>query len=157
MTTFRGALVLAILLIGNPSMETWAQDRALVLFKTAPLSIETAAGKHRFTVELALNDRQQAQGLMYRRRLARDAGMLFVYRAEQPVSMWMKNTLIPLDMVFIAADGRIKRIAQRTVPMSLETISSEAPVRAVLELNAGTAARLGIEPGDRVNAAALGR
>lgn len=154
--TDRRAFLATIVFAALAPAISWAQARGLVRFKSAPLAIETAAGERRFTVELALGDRQQAQGLMYRRRLAPDAGMLFVYRRPQPVAMWMKNTLIPLDMVFIAADGRIVRIAQRTVPLSLETISSGAPVRAVLELNAGTAARLGIKPGDRVRSAALG-
>ena len=93
---------------------------------------------------------------MYRRSLADDAGMLFVYGSEGMVSMWMRNTFIPLDMLFIAGDGRIVRIAERTVPQSLETISSGRPVIGVLEVNGGTAARLGIQPGDRVLYRAFG-
>ena len=87
---------------------------------------------------------------MFRRSLAPDGGMLFIYPTERTISMWMRNTLIPLDMVFIAADGRIVKVAQRTVPMSLATISSGGPAKAVLEVNGGTAARLGLEPGGRV-------
>ena len=120
-------------------------------FERDELTIETADGaRHRFEVELALSREQQARGLMYRRSLAENAGMLFVYGKEWPVSMWMKNTLIPLDMLFIRRDGRIVRIAERTVPRSLETISSGQLVAAVLEVNGGTAARLGIQLGDRV-------
>jgi len=87
---------------------------------------------------------------MYRRKMAADAGMLFVYPSDAPVSMWMKNTFIPLDMFFIGSDGRITHIAERTVPQSTELIGSYGPVRGVLELNGGTASRLGIKPGDRV-------
>ena len=93
---------------------------------------------------------------MYRRDLAGDAGMLFIYERDKPISMWMKNTLIPLDMLFLARDGRIVRIAARAVPMSLQTISSGEEVAAVLELNGGTADRLGIAAGDRVIHPALG-
>ncbi len=126
-------------------------------FERSPLTIVAAGGRHDFTVEVARSQRQQTQGLMFRRRLAPDAGMLFIYRRVQPVSMWMRNTLIPLDMLFIAADGRIAHIAQRTVPLSLETISSGGPVAAVLELNAGTVSRLAIRTGDRVETPAFGR
>ena len=93
---------------------------------------------------------------MYRRDLAADAGMLFLYERAGRHSMWMRNTLILLDMLFIARDGRIVHIAQRTVPGSLETISSEGPVKAILEVNGGTAARLGLQPGDRVRHRAFG-
>jgi len=115
-----------------------------------PLTIRTSAGAHDFRVELATTNDQQATGLMYRRKMAADAGMLFVYPSDAPVSMWMKNTFIPLDMFFIGSDGRITHIAERTVPQSIELIGSNGPVRAVLELNGGTASRLGIKPGDRV-------
>jgi hypothetical protein len=115
-----------------------------------PLKIETAAGAHAFTVEMATTSDQQAIGLMHRRQMAADAGMLFVYPAGSRIAMWMKNTLIPLDMLFIGPDGRIKHLVERTVPMSTELIGSNGPVRAVLELNAGTASRLGIKVGDRV-------
>ena len=148
-----GLLVLGLLTAGPPG-PVRAQ---LASFERAELVIETAAGgKHSFQVELALTPEQQAQGLMFRRELAEDAGMLFLYRRSGFVSMWMKNTLIPLDMVFIAADGRIAYVAERTVPGSLASISAGEPVKAVLELNGGTAARLGIRPGDRVIYPALG-
>ena len=113
-------------------------------------------GKHAFTVEIAKTPRQQAQGLMFRRRLAADAGMLFLYAQPQIIRMWMKNTFIPLDMIFIGADGRIVSVVERTIPQSLETVSSAKPANAVLEVNGGTVSRLGIRPGDRVRHPAFG-
>jgi uncharacterized membrane protein (UPF0127 family) len=117
---------------------------------TQPLEIDTKSGAHDFIVEIARTPDEQGTGLMYRRTLAPNAGMLFVYSDVGPVTMWMKNTLIPLDMVFIGPEGQITHIAERTVPLSHELIGSNGPVRAVLELNAGTASRLGIKVGDRV-------
>src|SRR5262249_16781860 len=105
---------------------------------------------------LALTPAQQQQGLMFRRSMAADAGMLFVFPASEIQTFWMKNTLIPLDMVFIAADGHIVDIHERAVPMSETNISSKAPGRAVLELNGGTAARLGIKPGAVVHHSLFG-
>jgi len=126
-------------------------------FDRGRVTIETAAnGRHTFQVEMALSARQQAQGLMYRRSLAGDAGMLFIYGRDHRISMWMKNTFIPLDMIFMTRDGQITHIAERAVPMSLLTISSGGDVAAVLELNGGTASRLGIAVGDRVIHPALG-
>lgn len=122
-----------------------------VLFAHGDLSIETAAGPiHRFDVELALTPRQRARGLMYRETMAADAGMLFMYPKETNIRMWMRDTLIPLDMIFVADDGRIVGIARDTTPLSERTIASPEPARAVIELNAGTAERLNIAPGDRV-------
>lgn len=116
-----------------------------------PLAIETVAGgRHEFRVEVADSPEERAQGLMLRTEMAADAGMLFEYPAPQYITMWMANTILPLDMVFIAAGGRILNIVERTVPQSTETIPSAAPAMAVLELNAGTAARLGLAVGDLV-------
>lgn len=117
---------------------------------TEALEIETGAGSRDFVVEVARTTEEQGKGLMYRREMAPDAGMLFVYPAVSRVTMWMKNTFIPLDMLFIGAEGRITHIVERTVPQSNELIGSNGPVRAVLELNAGTASRLGIKVGDQV-------
>lgn len=119
----------------------------LQTFERGQVVIETPGGSHQFAVELAVTPDQRAQGLMFRRNLGGEEGMLFLYPTDRVATMWMKNTLIPLDMLFIAADGRVVRVAERTVPQSTETISSEKPVRAVLELNGGTAARLGIAVG----------
>lgn len=128
-----------------------APAAAQAIFGTGRLSIETAAGKtHDFQVEIAETPEQRAQGLMFRREMAADAGMLFLFGGSQERAMWMKNTLIPLDMLFIDEKGKIVRIAERTVPYSTRAITSGGPVAAVLELNAGTASRLAIKPGDRV-------
>ena len=107
-------------------------------------------GVHSFNVEVVDNDADRAKGLMYRRSLPEGTGMLFDFHREQDVSFWMQNTYIPLDMIFIRADGRIHRIAENTVPLSLEQVPSKGPVRAVLEVIAGTSRKLGIGPGDRV-------
>ena len=106
--------------------------------------------RHEFTVEMALSGEQQMTGLMFRPSVAPNEGMLFDWGAPRESAMWMRNTITSLDMVFIAADGRIHRIAERTVPYSLATVSSNGPVRATLELAAGTAERLGLHIGDRV-------
>jgi uncharacterized membrane protein (UPF0127 family) len=119
-------------------------------FPTSQLTIVTASGPHPFGIELATTPEQMAQGLMFRRQLAPDAGMLFDFGQPIMATMWMKNTLIPLDMLFVGQDGRIVNIRERAVPESLDTIAAAAPVRAVIELNGGTAARLGIRPGDQV-------
>jgi uncharacterized protein len=124
---------------------------AMAEVKTSPLVIDTEGGARRFTVEFAATAEEQAQGLMFRRTLAADAGMLFDLGGTRPATFWMKNTLIPLDMLFISADGRIADIHERAVPLSEAMIESKAPVRAVLELNGGTAARLGIHEGDVVH------
>jgi uncharacterized membrane protein (UPF0127 family) len=119
-------------------------------FETSRLTIVSALGRHRFTVELAETPAQMQQGLMFRPSLAPDAGMLFDFKGPTVATMWMRNTLIPLDMLFVDANGTIVNIQARAVPESDAVISAAAPVRAVLELNGGTAARLGIAPGDRV-------
>ena len=115
-----------------------------------PLTIVTRAARHPFSVEVARNDIDRAQGLMYRRSLAPDRGMLFDFGRAEPLSMWMKNTYIPLDMIFIRPDGTIARVAENAEPLSTRVISSGEPVSAVLEVAGGTAARLGIKSGDRV-------
>ncbi len=115
------------------------------------LSIATADGRDLpFTIELAQSNDELARGLMNRTNLSADAGMLFDFGEDRPVFMWMKNTLIPLDMIFIGRDGIVAGIAERTVPNSLDIIASPGPVRAVLEVNGGTADRLRIKAGDRV-------
>ena len=147
---------MAAVLIALLSPLLAAAQGQLQTFQKAELTIASSSGKHRFTVELALTPEQMSQGLMFRRQLAPDAGMLFDYGRNQPASFWMKNTLIPLDMLFITGDGKIAGIHERAVPLSLEPIASPVPVRAVLELNGGTASRLGIKPGDRVLSPTLG-
>ena len=114
------------------------------------VEIVTKTGVHSFSVEVVDNDADRAKGLMHRRSLPEGTGMLFDFHREQDVSFWMQNTYIPLDMIFIRADGRIHRIAENTVPHSLEQVPSRGPVRGVLEVIAGTSRKLGIAPGDRV-------
>jgi len=116
------------------------------------LTVQSAGGRaHVFTVEVARTESEQAQGLMNRRSLAPDAGMLFPFDPPRPASFWMRNTLIPLDMIFIRPDGSIARIAANTVPLSEERIAVEEPVTAVLEIAGGRAAELGITTADRVS------
>jgi uncharacterized membrane protein (UPF0127 family) len=124
------------------NLETFAKDELV-------LALQDGA-RHTFAVELATTRAQKAQGLMFRPALAADAGMLFVYEHEGLRTMWMKNTEIPLDMLFIDRRGQIVHIVERTVPFSLETVSSDLPALAILELNAGTVSRLRVETGDRV-------
>jgi uncharacterized protein len=115
-----------------------------------PLEIVTKSGVHFFSVEMATTDEEKITGLMYRKELPDGKGMLFDFSPEQQISMWMKNTYISLDMIFIRADGRILRIAENTEPQSTSIISSGGPAKGVLEVIAGTAKKYGIRPGDRV-------
>ncbi len=115
-----------------------------------PLEIVTKNGVQVFSVEMATTEEEKEKGLMFRKELADGKGMLFDFSPEQEVSMWMKNTYISLDMIFIRADGRILRIAENTEPMSTRIIPSGGLAKGVLEVIAGTAKKYGIEPGDRV-------
>ena len=115
------------------------------------LTIHSGAKTHAFVVEVARSPDQQEQGLMFRQSLGDSAGMIFPYDPPQVASFWMKNTLIPLDMIFIRQDGTIATIAENTVPMSLELVPSVEPVVAVLEIAGGRSAELGIKAGDKVN------
>ena len=137
-------LVWAGLSYAEPS---YADD---VTFSRGLVSIDTSTGVELFEVEIATTPQQRGRGLMDREFLARDEGMLFLYGAEQMVSMWMKNTLIPLDMLFMDGYGIIRHIARETEPLSLDIISSRVPVIAVLEIPGGVAKDLGIAIGDRV-------
>ena len=114
------------------------------------LEIVSTSGVHAFTVELADNDGAREKGLMFRKELPEGRGMLFDFHAEAPVSFWMENTYIPLDMIFIRGDGSILRIAENTTPLSTKIVPSGGPVRAVLEVIGGTARKMGIAPGDKV-------
>jgi uncharacterized membrane protein (UPF0127 family) len=131
-------------------------DPGQAALEQADLTIETMAGLTlSFHVEIARTEKERAQGLMYRDKLAPDAGMLFIYPTDRPVAFWMRNTLIPLDMLFIERDGTIFSIAERAVPLSEATIPSGGAIAAVLELNGGTVAHLGIRPGDRIRCKAM--
>lgn len=114
------------------------------------LSIVSGDKRHGFQVEVMRTGEQRARGLMHRRYLPADRGMLFDFQRVEPVAMWMENTFIPLDMLFIRADGTIARIAENTEPLSQRTIPSGEPVLSVLEINGGVSRTLGIKPGDRV-------
>jgi uncharacterized protein len=121
------------------------------------IDIVTKTGVHAFSVELATTSAEQERGLMYRKELPEGHGMLFDFQTEQQVSFWMHNTYIPLDMIFIAADGRIAHIAENAKPMSDDLIPSVRPIRAVLEVIAGTVRKFGIASGDRVTGSIFGK
>lgn len=114
------------------------------------LTLVTASGRHGFQVEVMRTPDERAKGLMFRRFMPADRGMLFDFQRSEPVAMWMQNTYISLDMVFIRADGTVARIAERTEPLSTRTIPSGEPVLSVLEINGGIAEKIGLKPGDRV-------
>jgi uncharacterized membrane protein (UPF0127 family) len=133
----------ALILVVAIALPASALERATV-------EIEAGGGRHLFLVELALTDAERERGLMERETLPLNTGMLFVFDREEPVNMWMKNTFVPLDMIFADADGRVVSIAPRTKPMSLRIISSGQPAKMVLEIRAGTSERLGIRVGDRL-------
>jgi uncharacterized membrane protein (UPF0127 family) len=114
------------------------------------LEIDTASGAHQFEVEIAQTDQEREKGLMFRRFMPADRGMLFDFKTEEPVSFWMKSTYIPLDMIFISRAGIVTRIAADAEPLSERLIPSGGPCYGVLEVNAGVAAQIGLQPGDRV-------
>ncbi|KQQ91554.1 hypothetical protein ASF65_02555 [Aureimonas sp. Leaf324] len=120
-------------------------------------TLRTSSGSHAIEVEVADTPQAREIGLMNRESLAEDTGMLFDFREDRPVSMWMKNTLIPLDMLFINKTGTVVRIARNAKPHSLETIPSGKPVRYVLEINGGAAATYGAKTGDKLEHPLIGR
>jgi uncharacterized protein len=126
-------------------------DRSAAGLEQVALTIASSNGEHRFTVEVARTPEEQAHGLMFRNQVPADRGMIFPYDPPVQVSFWMKDTLIPLDMLFIGPDGKIGRIAANAVPMSLDPVPSIDPVAAVLEIAGGRAAELGIKEGDKVS------
>lgn len=123
---------------------------AFAQLAVTPLSIKSGETVHKFTVEIADTPDSIREGLMFRESLAPDAGMLFDFGEVRPAAMWMKNTLIPLDMLFMDADGEVIAIARNAVPGSLRSLGPGVPVRAVLEIPGGRAKELGINPGDKV-------
>ena len=122
----------------------------------ATIEIISKSGVHAFAVELATNEDERSRGLMFRKQLPDGHGMLFDFEQDRPVAFWMHNTYISLDMIFITGDGHILRIAESTEPLSDRLIPSGGPVRAVLEVIAGTARKVGIVPGDRVTGSIFG-
>jgi len=141
MTSLAAASAVLAILCANPAARAASVQ---------PLEIATKSGVRVFSVEMATTEEEKTQGLMHRRELADGKGMLFDFSPEQQISMWMKNTYISLDMIFIRADGRILRIAENTEPLSTKIISSGGLAKGVLEVIAGTAQKYGIKPGDRV-------
>ena len=154
------ALIVARRCIGSRLMTSLAAASAVLAILCAnpaaraasvqPLEIATRSGVQVFSVEMATTEEEKTTGLMYRKELAEGKGMLFDFAPEQEVSMWMKNTYISLDMIFIRADGTILRIAENTEPLSTRIIPSRGLAKGVLEVIAGTAQKYGIKPGDRV-------
>jgi uncharacterized protein len=127
-----------------------ALTSAIQAQSTEPLTIRTSTGAHVFQVEVMRTPDERAKGLMFRRFMPQDRGMLFDFARTEPVAMWMQNTYISLDMLFIRADGTVARVHQRAEPLSTQTIPSGEPVLSVLELNAGVADRIGVKADDRI-------
>ena len=140
-TSLAAASAVLVILCANPVVRAASVQ---------PLEIVTKSGVQVFSVEMATTEEEKQTGLMYRKELPDGKGMLFDFSPEQQISMWMKNTYISLDMIFIRADGRILRIAENTEPLSTKIISSGGLAKGVLEVIAGTAQKYGIQPGDRV-------
>jgi uncharacterized protein len=138
--------VFAVTLVAFCAFSTSSLQAATV----EPLEIVTRSGVQVFSVELATTEEEKTTGLMYRKELPDGKGMLFDFSPPQEISMWMKNTYISLDMIFIRADGRILRIAENTEPLSTRIIGSGGLAKGVLEVIAGTARKYGIQPGDRI-------
>lgn len=142
------ARLLSIVLLALTLWSSALPARAQAAFER--LTIVSGSNRHVFHVEVMDTEEKRARGLMFRRELALDRGMLFDFKQVQPVSFWMKNTYIPLDMIFIDQRGQIVNIAENTEPLSERSVPSAGPVLGVLEVNAGMSRKLGIKPGDRV-------
>lgn len=138
------------------ALMTLAPLTASMAASTGTLVLKTGSGEHRYAVEVAESAGEREMGLMFRRAMPASSGMLFLYEPAQPAAMWMRNTYIPLDMIFISADGRVHRIETNTEPFSTKLIPSGGDVAGVLELNAGQAAKIGLKRGDRVIYPGLG-
>jgi uncharacterized membrane protein (UPF0127 family) len=153
MTILRAAAAALALLIAVPAVAymTTPITAAQPQLAMVPLTLVTATGKHRYKVEVAATPDQQEAGLMFRRKMAAGHGMIFPFDPARSASFWMENTILPLDLIFIAPDRRVLRVAANAKPYSRDFIDSGGVVTAVLELNAGEAARIGLRPGDKVD------
>jgi uncharacterized membrane protein (UPF0127 family) len=140
--TLSGLLVAVSLLLAAGPAGAFSRDIVV---------IRTSGNSYRFNVELAVSEGERAEGLMFRKEMAPNAGMLFLYNQDQAVTFWMKNTYLPLDMIFIASDGRITQVVKRAQPLSEDLIPSSTYIRAVLEVNAGITDQYDIQPGDHVD------
>ena len=146
------AALFGLALVGVAALPAVAADSGGA---TQALAIAGSGGVHEFQVEIADDPAERGKGLMFRREMANDHGMLFDFQSEQPVGFWMRNTYIPLDMLFVTADGTINSVAEKTTPLSERSIRSKVPVRYVLEINGGLSRMLGIKPGDKLSGPAL--
>lgn len=135
---------------GSPAPQAQPSRHPESGLEVVPLTIAQGGKVHRFMVEVARSEEEQAKGLMFRKQMGANEGMIFPRRPPDVASFWMRNTVIPLDMIFIGTDGRILNVEANTVPYSLDSHSSAGVASAVLELNGGRAAELGIEPGAKV-------
>lgn len=153
-----GRCLLAVTLLAPlavPCAPAWSMAGRPAALPATSLEIITATGPRQFAVEVAADAQSQSIGLMHRRSLPLDRGMLFVFEGEEPRAFWMQNTYISLDMIFIRGDGRIVAIVENTTPFSETPIAPPEPAKAVLEVNAGTVERLQIRIGDAVRHPAL--
>ncbi len=153
-SSFRTILLALLAIFSALAGRVEAEDARAALEK---LEIVTSSGAHQFSVEVMRTQAQRERGLMFRRSLPADQGMLFDFQVEQPVAMWMKNTFLPLDMVFISKTGKVVALAENTEPLSRAIIPSGGPVYSVLEVNAGSAARIGLKIGDSVRHPLFGK
>ncbi len=150
----RALLLAAALVCSGPLLTACkgAEPKAETLISPLePLTVTTASGVHRFQVEIADDETERRDGLMWRESLAPDRGMLFDFKTEAPRAFWMKNTLIPLDIIYVAADGTVVSIAAMAMPKSEESLPSHGDALGVLEIAGGRAGELGIQPGDKVS------
>lgn len=143
-------LVFVAALLGGSFAVSAQQEPMRVPVDAQALNIQTASGEKNFGLEIADTDQKRSAGLMYRKDFPADRAMIFVFGEERPVMMWMANTPLPLDMLFVRNDGSIARVAENTVPFSKDIVASGEPVAFVIEVNAGIAAKLGIKAGDTV-------
>ena len=144
------ALAVLLALAACAQSETQSGDSGEAVVETEQVTIDTAGGPVRFTVEIADDDQERARGLMFRDSLSDDRGMLFHFQEPEHASFWMRNTQISLDIIFIGVDGRILNIAERTTPYSEQGVPATGLTRGVLEIRGGLARERGIQPGDRV-------
>lgn len=155
MRAFRSCLIAVLTLISASGCALAASGPQTGL-PAETITIDTKTGPHPFKVEVAADDQSRETGLMFRKSMAPDAGMLFDFHTPQKVTFWMENTILPLDMLFVRADGTIARIKANATPYSRDTIPSGEPVKVVIELNAGRAQALGISEGGKVHAPQVG-
>ncbi len=149
------AILIALSFCLQPAARAETTGKGQDALPKETLIVESGGKEHRFVVEVAASEQQRAMGLMFREEMAADHGMLFVFEGEGDRYFWMKNTPLPLDILFIGATGRIVGIAADTIPYSEAVIPSGAPARFVLELNAGTSARLGMNVGDTASSPSM--